>query len=349
MGASELLPLRVGLAGLGFGAAVHLPALLGLEAVQVMAIAGTRMDRTLEIARAHGVPHARDSVEALLELPLDAVVLALPPHVNETAVALALQRGAAVFCEKPIAVTSGVAADLAAQAIQPTGVDFEFMELQTFQTLERLVREGAFGRIRHVSVSWLTASWAYRSRTWSWKTDSLLGGGVVALLGSHILYLIERLFGTIMSISAVADRPLAEAFAPDGCHAAVDTVSLVAVLESGATVSVVLSNAAPDAREHRWTIVGDRRTSQAVNTAGDWASGFALSWCGASPSDVIIREPRVGEDGRIAPVRSLLGRFMSAVRGGPPMQPDLSAGARVQQLMTAIQTSAAQGRVEQPA
>jgi predicted dehydrogenase len=63
-----LRPLRIGIAGIGFGAAVHLPALRSLPGVTVATIAGTRPDKTGEIARKCGVARALHGLLASGEL-----------------------------------------------------------------------------------------------------------------------------------------------------------------------------------------------------------------------------------------------------------------------------------------
>ena len=48
--------MRVGVVGLGFGAAVHVPALRRLEGVEVVALAGSNRAGAEEAAAAAGVP-----------------------------------------------------------------------------------------------------------------------------------------------------------------------------------------------------------------------------------------------------------------------------------------------------
>src|SRR4051812_20443388 len=92
--------LRVGVAGLGFGAAVHVPALRSLDGVDVVAIAGTDPTGTADVARRLNIETACTGVDALLDVELDAVTLALPPRVNEDAAAKTIRRGLPVLSEK---------------------------------------------------------------------------------------------------------------------------------------------------------------------------------------------------------------------------------------------------------
>src|SRR5687768_5822121 len=57
--------LRVGVAGLGFGATVHLPGLQSLPGVQVVALAGRHLDKARELAARHGVKTVAGSWQEL--------------------------------------------------------------------------------------------------------------------------------------------------------------------------------------------------------------------------------------------------------------------------------------------
>lgn len=185
-------------AGTGFGAAIHLSARQALAGVSVVAIAGTRQEKTAEIARIHGVDKACDGFAALLAEDLDAVTLALPPALAETAAALALDRGLAILAEKPLARSPEAAEALAGRAAGSTAiVDFEFAELHCFRTLHALLQRAEIGPIERVAVEWTTRSHAHRHRLWSWKTDAAGNGGVLTLLGTHVLFLLEWLFERI--------------------------------------------------------------------------------------------------------------------------------------------------------
>src|SRR4051812_17754760 len=97
-------PFRVGVAGLGFGAAIHVPGFRRLPDVEVAGICGRDLARTTKIAESLGVANAFTSIEQLLDSGIDAVSLALPPAHNTRGAALAIERGIPVLCEKPLAI-----------------------------------------------------------------------------------------------------------------------------------------------------------------------------------------------------------------------------------------------------
>ena len=136
--------LRVGIAGLGIGAAVHLPVFASMPGVRVEGVASSRPEKAAAAADKYGVPHSFGDVSGLLELELDAIVLALPPKINGLAAGSAVKRGIAVLAEKPLAGDADSARILADLARGHTAmVNFQFAELRTFAELGRQLEAGA--------------------------------------------------------------------------------------------------------------------------------------------------------------------------------------------------------------
>lgn len=338
-------PLRIGIAGTGFGAAIHLPVLQSLPGVTVTALAGARHDKTVEIARRSGIAVACRTIEELMAQDLDAVTLALPPDLAEPAVELALDRSLAILAEKPLASSAAAAERLARRATGHTAaVDFEFAELDCFRALHNLLARGELGRIRTIDVEWTTRSYADRNRIWSWKTDAARHGGVLTLLGTHVLFLLEWLLGPIVLIDAVADNRATQRFAPSGGVGAADTVSWRGHTAAGAAIAVALCNSAAGSPRHRWTIIGERGSAVLENVTDDPVAGFSLAQ--VRPNGVtreIISEPTIAGDSRMRPFRMLAERFTAAIRDGTGCQPGFVAGARVQRLVAEIETLASHG------
>jgi predicted dehydrogenase len=332
-------PLRIGIAGTGFGAAIHLPALQSLEGVTVAAIAGARPEKTAEIARKSGIALFCRNVEELIAQDLDAVTLALPADLAERAAALALDRGLAILAEKPLADSAEGAEALARRAAGRTAaIDFEFAELPAFRALRDIVASGELGVLERVDVAWLTQSHAHRQRLWSWKTDRARNGGVVTLIGTHLLFLLEWLVGPVALTAAREDNAATRGFTPAGCVAAADTVAWQGRTANGAPIAVALSNAGSGAPCHRWEIVGHAGRAVLESTTSDTVSGFVLTASRAGePPRVVASDPITRGDSRLAPFRALAERFVHAVRAGTICQPDFAAGARVQHLVAEIE------------
>ncbi|HZS84277.1 MAG TPA: Gfo/Idh/MocA family oxidoreductase [Stellaceae bacterium] len=339
-------PLRLGIAGAGFGAAVHLPVFRALPGVEIVALAAAHPETARSAAARFGVD-ACTGIEALLDQPLDAVSLALPPAETERAAAAALARGFAVLAEKPLAATAAAAARLAEQARgQTAAIGFQFADAPAFIALGTALRDGVAGPLRAAEIIWTHESYAHRHGRWGWKLDAERQGGVMAMLGSHILFLIERFLGRVASLQASFDRRATARIAPRGAHPAEDFASLTATLDSGVPVAIVLGNATPGLSRHRWTLACESGALVLENVGYSTASGFALSLHErGGASRLLLREEADGMagDDRQPTFRRLAERFVAAARRGEACAPDFAAGARVQRLIEASFAAAAGG------
>lgn len=336
--------LRVGVAGLGFGAAVHVPGFRAAGA-EVVALAGTRKSKAQEIAERLGITSSYEHWEDLLSADIDVVSLALPPDENEKALRASLERNLPVMSEKPVATSSRAARSLVELAGRSTtSVDFQFGELRTFARLKELVRGRGRGSFEQVEIEWTVHSWAHRNKSWSWKTDGDRGGGVLSLLGSHSLFLIDDIFGPIRSIGAKLDNQATAAFAPPGMAAAEDRAILD--LDCGdVRVRAAIANSGPAPARHIWQVAGSIGRIEARNLSDDYVSGFRLM--DLESDKVLVSETPHSSDGRIPPFIRLARRFLEAARRNGQCYPDISAGARVQELMDAVRCADATGGVVQ--
>ena len=334
-------PLRIGITGLGFGASVHAPALLGFPDVEVVGLVGSSAEKARGAADKLGIAQGFGSITELLDLGLDAITIALPPDQVFAAVDAALTRKVAVLCEKPLGTDAGSSKVLAQRASGvTTAMDFIFAELDMFIRLKQIIDDGTLGRVSHANLLWLTESWAHRSRGWSWKTDAGRYGGALSLFGTHVFYLAEWLFGPAVGVQAYFAPSAAAAFAPAGAQAAEDLVDCRFRHASGTTLNCTFGNANPGITIHRWTVVLDGGTVVVENDSADYAA-FRLCVLkpGAAPEWLAELAPK--GDGRLPPFRRLARRFVDAVREGRPMEPDFSAGARVQRLDAGVRASVA--------
>jgi len=334
--------LRIGVAGLGFGATVHVPGFQSLPDVKVVVLAGSTQERAEYRAQKLGIEAACAGFERLFEYDIDAVSLALPPKQNAEAARMALDRKIPVLCEKPIAADADTAADLALRAKDHLAmVDFQFGELHAFRALSHLMRYPILGPIRHVQVSWLTHSYAHRNKLWGWKVDKSRDGGVLNMLGLHFFYLVEWLFGTIDGLSALGDSRATAAFAPPNASPAEDLVHITCELSSGATLQAVIGNASPGGCGHRIEVTCEEGTIILHNPTEDHARGFSLLYReGGVDHHITLPGDNTVGDGRIRPFRSLAARFVDALKGGRTATPDFSASARAQALRAATIASA---------
>ncbi|MDC6453403.1 Gfo/Idh/MocA family oxidoreductase [Alphaproteobacteria bacterium] len=331
---------KIGVVGLGFGASVHAPALIGLSDVDVVGIAGRTIAKAQKVAKSIGIPKGYGSIEELLNQDLDAITLALPPDQVTKYVKTAINYRVPILCEKPFGTDASVSKKISLNTNDLTnGINFLFAELKTFSYLKKVIDNGKYGKVRHANLLWLHESWVHRKKISSWKINSEKQGGVISLLGSHVFYLLEWLFGSAKNVHANAICTNTNFDVPVNFHLAEDLVSCRFKLTSGILFNCTFGNANPGISIHRWTIVFDNCTIIVENNKHDYTD-FTLKILSTNSRAQILKEPFYRGDGRIPAFRCLAQRFINSVTSGSSFQPDFTAGARVQFIDEKVRMSA---------
>jgi predicted dehydrogenase len=231
--------VRVALVGCGAWGQNLLRALSRLPEAQLVAVADAS-PAARDFARAHA-PAATSVVplmEDALALGVDAIVLATPSPAHAAMTLVALEAGADVFVEKPLALTAVEAEQCAARAAALGRVGMVGHLLRYHPAVERLIelaREGHLGPLRRLSASRL----------------SIRGDRTVSALwslGPHdlsVLHALEPVDGARVEATA----------GPGG-----DPVLLSARTEGGIEARVELSRAHPT-KERRISVVGAARVA----------------------------------------------------------------------------------------
>lgn len=207
-------PLRIGVIGIGWYAGTALiPQLRATGRAEIVAIARRSVDRLALAQKELNVPDAyTDWREMLDKSHLDAVVISTPPNTHAEPTLAALERGLHIFVEKPLAVTSADAQQMAAAAAKTDRVvmvGYNARGMSSWRTIKRLLGEGAIGTLRQVNVTtcidlrflWqalalpdaeqaIFAASAFYGDVFArgnWRTSpDVVGGGMFADVGSHI-------------------------------------------------------------------------------------------------------------------------------------------------------------------
>lgn len=343
-------PLQVAIAGLGFGEAVHLKALLSQPATQPVALWHPRRDRLDTASAASGLPGTTDFAELLADPAVEAVVIATPPGPRFELAKAALEAGKHLMLEKPVALEPSQVQELQRLALQrqlTVAVDFEYRAVPLFQQAAEWIHQGGLGRLHLVTLSWLMGSRANPERPWNWYSQSAEGGGVLGSLGTHAFDTLHWLVGPTRRLQAqlstvITDRPLADGSGRRGKVDADDVALLQLELESAQGEAVpaqmTLSSVASRGRGYWIELYGrDATLVLGSSNQADYVHGFQL-WIsqGGEPLRPVPPDPRFAftrtwEDGRIAPVERLHGWWAEAIRSGRPMVPGLAEAVASEQ------------------
>lgn len=178
---------RIGALGLGWIGRHRIAALAGSGAASVVAVADPNEDARVQAARE--LPGARvvADLDALLELDLDGIVIATPSALHADQTIMALRRGVAVFCEKPLGRDAAETAEVvqaARAADRLLGVDFSYRHTRAAQALRAAVQGGERGLVYAAELTFHNAYGPDKP----WFTHRrLAGGGCLIDLGTHLV------------------------------------------------------------------------------------------------------------------------------------------------------------------
>lgn len=181
------VPPRVGFLGLGWIGRHRMQALLEEKACEVVVVADTdEQARHSALQLAPGAV-AVQSLEALMTFGLDGVVIATPSALHAAQSLALLERGIAVFCQKPLARTAAETAAIVAAARasdQLLACDFSYRHTEGMRRIRNCVAEGELGTVYAADLVFHNAYGPDKP----WFRDSALsGGGCVIDLGTHLV------------------------------------------------------------------------------------------------------------------------------------------------------------------
>ena len=180
----------------------HLTGWAASAGVEIVAV--TYRERARRDEAAARLPAARwfDDADALLAAPgLDFVDICTPPSSHAPLIERALTRGLHVLCEKPLVRSPGEltrVSRLAAEKRRVLHTVHNWHHAPIVRRTAELVRDGAVGRVTHVSWHTLRARPAATrdGQSTNWRLDpSVSGGGILTDHGWHVFYVVQRWIG----------------------------------------------------------------------------------------------------------------------------------------------------------
>ena len=345
--------LRIAVVGTGFGARVQIP---GLRAAggEIVAVVSGREANARRVAEAEGIGRWYTDFERLLaDGGLDAVCISGPPDTHHPMTVAAARAGLHLLVEKPTAMNAAEAEEMLAAA-EEAGVvhalDFEFRYEGHRARLKELIEEGALGQVLHAQVATRAALFVPGSgRHWNWLSDAGRGGGVLGAIGSHHIDALLWYLGPAQEVFAQLQTFVPTRADESGDQREVtadDAFTMQLHFSSGARGLIDVSAVTPGGEGTRVEVVG----SVAAATIG--AGGvLRLARAGSGAPEAVgiperLRPPRVaGVPPSYSAFNALAQRFTAAIRGGPPMSPDLRDGLAVQKVMDAARQSSAERRM----
>lgn len=258
--------LKLGVVGYGSAGSRHVAAAERSDLVELIGIAESHPEA---LARYRGAAARVASLDALLDLRPDAVVVALPHGLLAEAALRVIAAGRYLLLEKPVATRLDDARAVVAAA-RDAGVgamvNFNHRFREEYRRAHALIAEGAIGAPTLLSVRMVSAIGPLPR--WIWDRE-VAGGGMMLYNGVH----------TLDHLAWLAGSPIVAAGAAQAAHHYPDSDGLedtaIAHLRfaSGALGSLVqLKTASPDTLAGWETEVHGARGSVRIRT------GVGLAW-----------------------------------------------------------------------
>lgn len=298
---------RIGFLGTGW---IGRSRLAGIAAAGVAEIAAI-VDPSEECARAAqelapGAAILSDTT-SLLEAGLDGVVIATPSALHAQQAIAALEKGIAVFCQKPLGRNTQEAARVvaaAAAADRLLAVDFSYRHTAAATALAELVQAGDLGTIFAADLVFHNAYGPDKP----WFFDrAQSGGGCLMDLGVHLADLLLWLTG-FPQVEEVAARIFAKGRPlPPGADAVEDFASASFTLGTGASVQMACSwhlHAGQDA-QIAVSLYGTRGGASLRNVGGSFYDFELLRFAGTACERLVAPPDDWGARAAVAWARQL--------------------------------------------
>jgi predicted dehydrogenase len=334
--------LRTALVGSGFVARVHAAAVRALGGTVVAVSSRTRAgaDELASEIAARGFDSLRDALES----GVDVVHVCTPNALHMEQTLLALDQGAHVICEKPLATTAGESAAMIA-ALEASGrVGAVAFHVRGYPLVEHMRRSvGELGELRVVHGRYICDDALLSDGGWRVRPESSGPTYVTADLGAHWFDLVEHVTGARVTEVCADFRT----FVPGRA------------LEDHATVLLRFDNGATGTAE--FSALGAGRKNQLLLELEGSEGGFTwdqespnelLHRHAAAPTEIVVKDPaRNGgrwpaghAEGYEDAFRVILGNAYAAMAGEPhDPYPTFADGHRGMQILDATLRSAREG------
>ena len=347
--------------------------------VDMTAVAGRNPEAVAAAADKLGwASYETDWKSLLTRDDIDIVDVCTPGDTHAEIAIAALEAGKHVLCEKPLAntVEEATAMAKAAEAARAKGVRsmvaFNYRRVPALAYARQLIAAGRLGTIRHVRARYLQ-DWIVDPSfplVWRLRRDRA-GSGALGDIGAHIVDLAQYLTGDrIGSVSAlletfVKERPLPEA--SSGLSASGGTETGDVTVDDAALFLARFAGGAVATFEATRFATG-RKNAMAIEVNGSdgslffdfesmnelWFHDHTIDAVEAGFRRILATEPDHPYVAAWWPPGHVLGfehtfthevrDFVEAVATGVDPTPSFADGLAVQQVLAAVETSAASGR-----
>ncbi len=204
--------LKFGLIGTGFMGKAHAIALRSVGTAfpsvpspELACLVDSNAERASSLAKSWGFTQSSTDWQGLCANPdIDVVDICTPNHLHKEMALAAIDAGKHVYCEKPLALTTKDAAEIAHAARAAgvrTSMGFNYMCNPLIELAKQAIESGEIGEIFSFCGNYQEDYLSDPATPFSWRCLRAQGGhGALADLGTHLINMAEYLLGPIASV-----------------------------------------------------------------------------------------------------------------------------------------------------
>jgi predicted dehydrogenase len=233
--------MRLGFLGLGWIGLHRMQAVVADKMCEVVAVADPDAEARARAQQLAPGAVGLASLDELLEEQLDGAVIATPSALHAAQARALLERGVAVFCQKPLARTAQETRDMIAAARgadRLLACDFSYRYTEAMRRIRNCVAEGELGDVYAADLVFHNAYGP--DKPW-FRNAALAGGGCAIDLATHLVDLALWTLG-FPEVERVASRLYAQGRLLPASSAEVEDFAIAQLeLGTGAVVRIACS------------------------------------------------------------------------------------------------------------
>ena len=355
--------LKVGLIGAnvnnGWSPRAHIPALLGLKSVDLVAVCTAHPETARESAEEFGVPLAFSNHHEMLqreEIDAIGVSVRVPKHLGLTLDVL--EAGKHVYTEWPLGANLAEAEQMAGLAQEKkllTMVGLQGRCAAELLRLKELIDEGYVGEVLTVNMTSFTDGVLSRTSDRIWQKDVELGANTLTIAFGHVIDALCMCLGEFSEVSAAVKTRVPQWIDSDTGRmvdvTSPDNILVNGTLQSGGLVSVHVSAVPWHSSGYRLLIYG--RDGTLLLERNDYPHLGEMQLRGAQGTDQQLEDLPIpsrlmSEVGTVPAgpptnVAQMWQRFAKGIHSISRVEPDFETAVVRHQLLDAIQRASDTG------
>jgi UDP-N-acetylglucosamine 3-dehydrogenase len=311
--------------GLGEIGQVHVRGFAAARAAALVAISDIDAGALARTAAATGANPYGDYKQLLTDPGVQVVSVCLPHALHLPVTLAAIESGKHVLIEKPLALTVSEADQIiAAAAAAGTTVGLQHNQLfhPPHVRAKELLESGILGRPVHIRLRL-----GIGGKFPGWRSDpKMTGGGLLHDAGVHRFYVARFLFGEVVEIVALTDKPSSEG----------ENQAIVALRFANGALGVI------DANYYGPSGMFDDAIEITCTDGALYVSGCEADFEGFRTGPALRRYDGAWHDEKVAPgnwadsVSASIAAFVDAVASSNPPPVTLAEGRRVLEIIESV-------------